>query len=77
MFLYLMCWAELFALIVFSGICILSIHVMIQTNLQYLPESIVVIFLGALIGLFLKLLSEGIADFGNWQVLYLIRIYIF
>ncbi|KAL9875615.1 uncharacterized protein ACN427_013701 isoform 1-T2 [Glossina fuscipes fuscipes] len=36
---------------------ILLIHFMLQTGFQYLPESIVVVFLGALIGLFLKVMT--------------------
>lgn len=34
---------------------ILMIHLMLQTHFQYLPESIVIVFLGALIGLILNL----------------------
>lgn len=37
---------------------ILLIHTMLETGFQYLPESVVVVFLGALIGLFLNILSE-------------------
>lgn len=36
---------------------ILLIHFMLHTGFQYLPESIVVVFLGALIGLFLNVMS--------------------
>uniref|UniRef100_A0A1B0C1X1 Cation/H+ exchanger domain-containing protein n=1 Tax=Glossina palpalis gambiensis TaxID=67801 RepID=A0A1B0C1X1_9MUSC len=36
---------------------ILLIHFMLQTGFQYLPESIVVVFLSALIGLFLKVMT--------------------
>lgn len=36
---------------------ILLIHMMLQTGFQYLPESIVVVFLGALIGLLINMLS--------------------
>lgn len=36
---------------------ILLIHLMLQTGFQYIPESIVVVFLGGLIGLFLNILS--------------------
>ena len=42
------------------------IHYMIGSKLRYLPESLAVVFLGALIGLILEILSKsGIAD---WQV---------
>ncbi|XP_055389386.1 sodium/hydrogen exchanger 8 [Condylostylus longicornis] len=37
---------------------ILLIHMMLQTGFQYLPESIVVVFLGALIGLTLKIFVD-------------------
>lgn len=37
---------------------ILLIHTMLETGFQYLPESVVVVFLGALIGLLLNILSE-------------------
>ncbi|XP_055917322.1 sodium/hydrogen exchanger 8 [Eupeodes corollae] len=36
---------------------ILLIHFMLHTGFQYLPESIVIVFLGALIGLFLNIMS--------------------
>ncbi|XP_067623818.1 sodium/hydrogen exchanger 8 [Eurosta solidaginis] len=50
------------SLSIFFVICvimlgILLIHSMLMTGFQYLPESIVVVFLGALIGLFLKVMS--------------------
>lgn len=37
---------------------ILLIHTMLETGFQYLPESIVVVFLGALIGLLINLLAS-------------------
>lgn len=44
---------------------ILLIHTMLETGFQYLPESIVVVVLGGLIGLLINLLSnENIA---NWK----------
>ncbi|KAF0303293.1 Sodium/hydrogen exchanger 8 [Amphibalanus amphitrite] len=47
------------------ALCILMIHYMIGSKLRYLPESLAVVFLGALIGLILEILSKiGIAD---WQ----------
>lgn len=36
---------------------ILLIHLMLQTGFQYIPESIVVVFLGGLIGLFMNIMS--------------------
>lgn len=44
---------------------ILLIHTMLQTGFQYLPESIVVVFLGALIGLLINLLSDK--NIANWK----------
>lgn len=44
---------------------ILLIHTMLETGFQYLPESIVVVFLGALIGLLINLLSEQ--NVSNWK----------
>lgn len=44
---------------------ILLIHTMLETGFQYLPESIVVVFLGALIGLFINLLSDQ--KLSNWK----------
>ncbi|KAG4073527.1 hypothetical protein HA402_000751 [Bradysia odoriphaga] len=44
---------------------ILLIHLMLQTGFQYLPESIVVVFLGALIGLLINLLSDQ--NIANWK----------
>lgn len=44
---------------------ILLIHTMLETGFQYLPESIVVVFLGALIGLLINLLSDQ--KVSNWK----------
>lgn len=43
---------------------ILLIHTMLETGFQYVPESIVVVFLGGLIGLLLNVLSD---DKLNWK----------
>ncbi|XP_034126135.1 sodium/hydrogen exchanger 8 isoform X2 [Drosophila guanche] len=43
---------------------ILLIHLMLQTGFQYLPESIVVVFLGAFIGLSLNVMS---GQTGSWK----------
>lgn len=45
---------------------ILLIHTMLETGFQYLPESIVVVFLGALIGLLLNVLSDE-KNRTNWK----------
>lgn len=44
---------------------ILLIHMMLQTGFQYLPESIVVVFLGALIGLILN--NSSVKNIANWE----------
>lgn len=44
---------------------ILLIHTMLETGFQYLPESIVVVFLGALIGLLINVLSDQ--HMSNWK----------
>lgn len=44
---------------------ILLIHLMLETGFQYLPESIVVVFLGALIGLLINILSDQ--KVSNWK----------
>lgn len=55
----------IFFVLIVMALCILLIHLLIQTNFQYLPESVSVVFLGALIGLILKLISNN--NLGNWQ----------
>lgn len=49
---------KVFFLLSVLGCSILLIHFLIQTRFHYLPESVAVIFLGATIGLILKLLSH-------------------
>lgn len=61
------------SLSIFFVICvimlgILLIHSMLQTGFQYLPESIVVVFLGALIGLLLKVMSGENASWKREEV---------
>lgn len=55
---------------IFFVLCVLAlgillIHFMLQTGFQYLPESIVVVFLGALIGLIINLMSSK--NIANWK----------
>lgn len=45
--------------------CILLIHFMLLVNFQYLPESVVIVFLGALIGLIINLMSNQ--NIANWK----------
>lgn len=44
---------------------ILLIHLMLQTGFHYLPESIVVVFLGALIGLIINMME--LKNIANWK----------
>lgn len=49
-----------------SGLCICAIHVLIKTKFAYLPESVAVVVLGAMLGGLIKLLQKY--DLGNWEV---------
>ncbi|KAH8323298.1 hypothetical protein KR067_004805 [Drosophila pandora] len=55
---------SLFFVICVIMLGILLIHLMLQTGFQYLPESIVVVFLGAFIGLSLNVMS---GQNGSWK----------
>lgn len=55
---------------IFFVLCVLAlgillIHLMLLTNFQYLPESVVIVFLGGLIGLIINLMSDQ--KIGNWR----------
>lgn len=55
---------------IFFVLCILAlgillIHLMLQTGFSYLPESVVIVFLGALIGMIINLMS--IKNIANWK----------
>jgi len=49
----------LFFLLFVMVLCIFLVHLMLQTKFHYLPESLAIVFLGALIGLCMKLLPEA------------------
>lgn len=55
----------IFFLLCVLAIGILLIHLMLQTGFQYVPESIVIVFLGALIGFALSTLSNQ--NISNWR----------
>lgn len=55
----------IFFVLMVVAFCILVIHFLIQKKLHFLPESVSVVFLGALVGLCLKLISSQ--NLGNWQ----------
>nr|CAH7758296.1 unnamed protein product [Callosobruchus chinensis] len=55
---------------IFFVLCVLAlgillIHLMLQTGFQYVPESVVIVFLGALIGLIMNTLSSR--NISNWR----------
>lgn len=55
---------------IFFVLCVLAlgillIHLMLLTNFQYLPESVVIVFLGGLIGLIINFISDQ--KIGNWR----------
>lgn len=55
---------------IFFVLCVLAlgillIHTMLQTGFTYLPESVVIVFLGGLIGLIINLMS--IKNIANWK----------
>lgn len=55
---------------IFFVLCVLAlgillIHTMLQTGFSYLPESVVIVFLGGLIGLIINLMS--IKNIANWK----------
>ncbi|XP_017892360.1 sodium/hydrogen exchanger 8 [Ceratina calcarata] len=55
---------------IFFVLCVLAlgillIHLMLQTNFQYLPESVVIVFLGGLIGMIINLMSNQ--NIANWR----------
>nr|CAG4636060.1 EOG090X03SL [Eubosmina coregoni] len=57
---------SIFLVLMLLGICILLIHIMLKFNFHYVPESVVIIFIGALVGLFLKLMSyQNVADWAK------------
>lgn len=55
---------------IFFVLCVLAlgillIHLMLQTNFQYLPESVVIVFLGGAIGMIISLMSYK--NIANWR----------
>lgn len=55
---------------IFFVLCVLAlgillIHFMLQTGFQYVPESVVIVFLGCLIGLIMNALSDR--NISNWR----------
>ncbi|XP_050399408.1 sodium/hydrogen exchanger 8 isoform X2 [Patella vulgata] len=52
----------IFFILLVIAICILCVHLLIQTKFHYVPESVAMVLIGAFIGLFLSLF-----EFGNWK----------
>ncbi|XP_043268208.1 sodium/hydrogen exchanger 8 [Venturia canescens] len=55
---------------IFFVLCVLAlgillIHLMLQTNFQYLPESVVIVFLGGAIGMIINMMSHQ--NIANWR----------
>ncbi|CAG0882539.1 unnamed protein product [Darwinula stevensoni] len=59
---------SIFFVLAVVALCILLIHFLLQSKFHYLPESVVVVLLGALVGMILKIFSTH--DLGNWQAAY-------
>ncbi|KAG1677114.1 Sodium/hydrogen exchanger 8 [Nymphon striatum] len=55
----------IFFILIVAAVCILVIHFLIQSKFNQLPESIAIIFIGALIGLIMKLILT--TNVGDWQ----------
>lgn len=56
---------SIFFVLCVLALSILLIHLMLKTNFQYLPESVVIVLLGAFIGLILNLMSDQ--NIANWK----------
>lgn len=56
---------SIFFVLCVLAIGILLIHLMLQTNFQYLPESVVIVFLGGAIGMIINLMSHQ--NIANWR----------
>ncbi|KAM7437555.1 Sodium/hydrogen exchanger 8 [Porites harrisoni] len=55
----------IFFILLVVALCILLIHFLLKTKFHYLPESVAVVFLGALVGLIIKALSHF--ALGDWR----------
>lgn len=55
----------IFFILLVVALCILLIHFLLKTKFHYLPESVAIVFLGALVGLIIKALSHF--DLGDWR----------
>ncbi|XP_020614888.1 sodium/hydrogen exchanger 8-like [Orbicella faveolata] len=55
----------IFFILLVVALCILLIHFLLKTKFHYLPESVAVVFLGALVGMVIKALSHF--ALGDWR----------
>ena len=51
------------------ALCIVAIHFLIKTKFAYLPESVAVVVLGAMVGGLIKILNAY--DIADWQVIFI------
>lgn len=50
--------AQIFFLLVLLIICVLVIHLLIRKRFNYLPESVAIIYIGGIFGLFIKIYNQ-------------------
>ena len=51
------------------ALCIVAIHFLIKTKFAYLPESVAVVVLGAMVGGLIKIMN--VYNVANWQVIFI------
>ncbi|KAI3385838.1 hypothetical protein SNEBB_000594 [Seison nebaliae] len=56
---------NIFFILSVVAICVLLVHLLIKTRFHYLPESVAVVFLGAVIGLIVRIFQNY--DIGDWR----------
>ncbi|XP_078688149.1 sodium/hydrogen exchanger 8-like isoform X1 [Branchiostoma floridae x Branchiostoma belcheri] len=54
----------MFFICIMLALCIMLVHLLIKTRFHYLPESVAIVFLGAVVGLIIKLMNK--LELGNW-----------
>ena len=53
--------AQIFFLLILLIICVLVIHLLIRKRFNYLPESVAIIYIGGIFGLFIKIYNQWIS----------------
>src|SRR5258708_7648560 len=51
---------QIFFLLILLIICVLIIHLLIRKRFNYLPESVAIIYIGGIFGLFMKIYNQWI-----------------